>query len=65
MIKTMKRGEVKTMLKMLDAYIEHHDKNPYSLLAKIFGVFTLKKFGFVPFYIMLMENTLQLSKSSN
>ena len=58
MIKTMKIGEVKTILKMLDAYIEHLMINPDSLLAKIFGVFTLRKNGFVPQHIMLMENTL-------
>ena len=61
----MKIGEVKTILKMLDAYIEHLMINPDSLLAKIFGVFTLRKNGFVPQHIMLMENTLQLSDRAN
>ena len=58
MIKTMKGSEVKTMLKILPSYIEHHRRNPDSLLAKIFGVFSIKKAGLQKEYVMLMENTL-------
>ena len=61
----MKKSEVVTMLKILPAYIEHHRKNPNSLLAKIFGVFTVKKKGFNKQHIMLMENTRQLQKKEN
>ena len=60
MIKTMKGSEVKTMLKILPSYIEHHRRNPNSLLAKIFGIFSIKKSGMQKEYVMLMENTLQL-----
>ena len=45
MIKTMKSSEVKTMLKILPSYVEHHRRNPNSLLAKIFGIFSIKKSG--------------------
>ena len=41
----MKEEELETMLKILPSYIKHHRKNPNSLLAKIFGVFTIKKKG--------------------
>ena len=46
MIKTMKKHEVETMLNILPSYIEHHRRNPNSLIAKIFGIFTIKKKGF-------------------
>ena len=64
MIKTMKEHEVETMLKILPAYIEHHRKNPNSLLAKIFGIFTIKKKKYEPQHVMLMENTKQLQDKS-
>ena len=64
MIKTMKEHEVVTMLKILPAYIEHHRKNPNSLLAKIFGVFTIKKKKYEQQHVMLMENTRQLQNKT-
>ena len=60
MIKTMKKSEVVTMLKILPSYIEHHRKNPNSLLAKIFGIFTVTKEGFDKQHVMLMEYTRRL-----
>ena len=60
MIKTMKKDEVDTMLNILPSYIEHHRRNQNSLIAKIFGIFTIKKKGFKDQHVMLMENTLQL-----
>ena len=56
----MKKNELKVMLKILPHYLEHHRRNPDSLLAKIFGVFTLKKSGMKEVYLMLMENTIQV-----
>ena len=64
MIKTMKSEEVETMLKILPSYIEHHRKNPNSLIAKIFGIFTIKKAGMYAQHVMLMENCLQLKNKS-
>ena len=52
------------MLKILPAYIEHHRKNPNSLLAKIFGIFTIKKKKYEQQHVMLMENTRQLQDKS-
>ena len=48
------------MLKILPNYIEHHRRNPNSLLAKIFGIFTIKKKGFDSQHVMLMEYTRRL-----
>jgi 1-phosphatidylinositol-4-phosphate 5-kinase len=45
---------------MLPALSEHYKKNPDSLLAKIFGVFTVKTGSTNEVHLMLMENTLQL-----
>lgn len=44
-IKTMRAGEFKIFLKFLPQYVEHFVKNPTSLLAKIFGVFTVHRQG--------------------
>ena len=60
MIKTMKDGEMKTFLKFLPEYITHFEKNPKSLLAKIFGVYSVRKEGLGEVHVMLMENTTQL-----
>lgn len=58
-IKTMNAEEIQVMLKILPNYIEHLRKTPNSLIAKIFGIFTIEKDGFGKVHVMLMENTLQ------
>ena len=58
MIKTMKPSELKIMLNILQSYIAHHLKYPDSLIAKIFGVFTVKRAGMAPVILCLMENTV-------
>ena len=64
LIKTMKADELDLMLKILPHYLEHHRRNPDSLLAKIFGVFTLKKAGMNKVHLMLMENTIQVKNKA-
>lgn len=59
-IKTMKHNEVVIFLKFLPDYIAHFEKNPKSLLAKIFGVYSVRKEGLGEVHVMLMENTTQL-----
>lgn len=54
----MKKSEKDIFLKQLPEYIKHYEKNPNSLLAKIFGVFEINKRGTGDIYVMLMENTL-------
>ena len=55
----MSKSEIKVMLNILPNYIEHLRKTPGSLIAKIFGIFTIEKEGFGEVHVMLMENTLQ------
>ena len=56
----MREDEFNTMIKILPGYIDHFSKYPDSLLAKIFGVFTVKKEGMEQVHLMLMENTCQI-----
>lgn len=62
MIKTISKSEVIIMMEILDSYIRHHLKYPDSLIAKIFGVFTVKREGMAPVMLCLMENTVQLKQ---
>lgn len=64
-IKTMRQGEVNIFLKFLPSYIDHFSKNPQSLLAKIFGVYSVHREGIGRVQIMLMENTLQFKNKQN
>jgi len=51
----MSSEEVKKMLKMLDAYIEHiKSTNNESLLARIYGIFKISTNYFAPVHIMIM-----------
>lgn len=58
MIKTINKSEVDIMLDILPTYIDHHLNNPFSLIGKIFGVFTVKRRGMAPIMLCLMENTV-------
>ena len=58
----MRGGELNAILDMLPDYINHLEQNPDSLLCKIFGVFTIKMAGLAPVNVLLMENTMQLTK---
>ena len=64
-IKTMTNQEVKLYLEKLPAFGEHFMKNKNSLLAKIFGVFTVNSPFMQDVNIMLMENTMQLENVNN
>jgi len=54
----MRGAEKDTMLRMLDDYIEHIrvSKNK-SLLARIYGIFTIKTKELTPIDLMIMQNT--------
>ena len=56
----MTKSELELVLKILPNLSEHFINNPNSLLAKIFGVFTIETFRVDKVYVLLMENTLQL-----
>ena len=56
----MKSAELKALKAMLPEYVHYLKQNPYSMLMKIYGVFTLKRSWMAPVHVMLMENTLQI-----
>ena len=57
----MRENEKRNMLNMLDDLIKHYQntKNK-SLLARIYGIFTIKTSVFAPVDFIIMENTAQL-----
>jgi 1-phosphatidylinositol-4-phosphate 5-kinase len=57
-IKTLQKEEKKTMLKILDSYIDHIvTLNNKSLLVRIYGLFTIQSDYFSNLELLLMENT--------
>jgi hypothetical protein len=58
LIKTMTKSEMDKFLDMLDDYIFHFKKTSNkSLIARIYGIFTVKTNQFSSLRIMLMQNT--------
>ena len=57
-IKTLTREEVKLLDLILTDYLKHiYERENQSLLARIYGIFTIKTNYFVPLTVMLMQNT--------
>ena len=66
LIKTMRGSEKKVLLGMLDDLVNHFVKtNNESLLARIYGVFTIKTNVFKSVDVIVMQNTVILEKKSN
>ena len=59
-IKTMSKVELDVYLSKLPQFCEHFKSNKNSVLAKIFGVFTINTPYNIAVHVMLMENTTQL-----
>lgn len=59
-IKTMSTQELNLFLTYLPLYTGHFTTNESSLLARIFGVFTINSSHYNQVHVMLMENTAQL-----
>lgn len=58
LIKTMNSAEKNKCLKMLNSMIEHLEATGNkSLIARIYGIYTLKTLQFVPVDLMIMQNT--------
>jgi hypothetical protein len=58
LIKTIAKSEIEVLLGMLDDMIKHfEDTNNQSLLARIYGVFTIKTDKFHSLNIIIMQNT--------
>ena len=64
-VKTMNKKELDVFLKFIPNYVEHHKRNPRSLLGKIFGVFTIKRTGMCDVHVVLMENVIQFKNKAN
>ena len=56
----MTTSEMNLLLKLTPSLTQHHKDNPDSLIAKIFGIFTVKAAKMGEVHIMLMENTLNI-----
>jgi len=64
LIKTMNSDEKDLMLSILDDYIEHIKRtNNKSLLARIYGIFSIKTNYFNNGHFMVMQNTAQMKSS--
>jgi hypothetical protein len=58
LIKTLHGEEKVKMLSMLDDYIQHIKfSGNKSLIARIYGIFTIKTNQFAPLDVMIMQNT--------
>lgn len=57
-MKTMTPTDLKEMIFSLHQFYMHYDQNPNSLLARIFGCFTIQMDKFSPVHVMIMENVI-------
>lgn len=66
LIKTMRGTEKRVLLNMLDDLIHHFKKTENkSLLARIYGVFTIKTNVFKSVDVIVMQNVVQLAHKSS
>jgi hypothetical protein len=60
-VKTMTNKEMKFFCgEVANGYFNHLKENPESMLARIYGVYTVRSFGIQPVNIMLMAHTLKI-----
>lgn len=65
-IKTINSQEKKVLFGMLDKMIEYFKEcDNFSLLARIYGVFTLKTNIFSPLDVIVMQNTIKMKNLRN
>jgi 1-phosphatidylinositol-4-phosphate 5-kinase len=60
----MQGSEKEVLMNMMDDLIKHYEDNSSSLLARIYGIFTLKSTHFDPIDIIIMKNTAYSNKSN-
>lgn len=56
----MNNDELKVFKEALPDYVKHVLKNPGSLIARIYGVFTVTMEDLVPVHLLLMANSAQV-----
>jgi 1-phosphatidylinositol-4-phosphate 5-kinase len=64
-IKTMTDVELKLFLEILPDYERHLKENPTSLIARIYGCYTINMKDIANIHVMLMANTLNFKNSAN
>lgn len=62
LLKTMNDNEKEVFVKCLTSYLNFLMENPDSLLARIYGIFTVNMEDLVPVHILLMSNAAQTGK---
>jgi len=66
LIKTLRGEEKEILLNMLPSFIDHlKQNNNQSLIAKIYGCYTIKTNQFKAVHIIVMENTARLISPTN
>jgi hypothetical protein len=55
--------ELNKFLKMFTEYFEHIRFSELSLLARIYGIFTIKVEDLAPVHLLLMGNTMKVQES--
>ena len=55
-IKTIFEPELKNLIKNLEEYVQHLEKYPNSLIARIYGIYQIKLKGADPVNFILMNN---------
>jgi hypothetical protein len=58
-VKTMRGDELEFMEKLIPDYYKHIKANPKSLLARVYGIYTIKIEGLQDTHLILMGNTLR------
>lgn len=63
LLKTMNDHEMEVFTNCLPDYFQHLQKYPQSLVARIYGVFTVRMEELVPVHILLMSNAAQAGRN--
>ncbi len=56
MFKTITKYELKVLLSVIDKYFKHLIDNPYTLIAKIYGIYEFLNLDNEKIYLILMQN---------
>ena len=59
LVKTMNSSEKKVLIKALPTYLDHLRKNPNSLIARIYGIFTVMMEDIAVVHLLLMGNLFE------
>lgn len=60
----MSEKEINHMIRVLPNYAEHLEYHVKSLIAKIYGIFTIQMDQFEPIHVMIMENSMPIVENA-